>query len=278
MKELTRLGSKLSKEVPDYTKIQDKLLSLEKDMGPIFGEGEVREMIQHLDMVQNEIPHVTSGGAQAPGEVPDWIERKIGSNMRKYILGANGNSGLAMEFMANRLIKRRDVAGTNPKMEQLRTELRNADGAIFNMLETKGWSAVNDYLYNTLKSIGVSDSANDTFRKEAKKGIDNINQQYNDNAPALKAEFKKELLAKGVANDANLDGKVLVLFEAKKNDSVSKAVASQLTTKAIRHKADSDGDANNSQLIAEIDSASEDGWVLVGSQIALDIGTILATG
>jgi hypothetical protein len=210
--------------------------------------------------------------------VPEWIERKIGSNMRKYILGANGNSGLAMEFMANRLIKRRDVAGTNPKMEQLRTELRNADGAIFNMLETKGWSAVNDYLYNTLKSIGVSDSANDTFRKEAKKAVDSINQQYNDNAPALKAEFKKELLAKGVANDANLDGKVLVLFEAKKNDSVSKAVASQLTTKAIRHKADSDGDANNSQLIAEIDSASEDGWVLIGSQIAIDIGTILATG
>lgn len=183
--------------------------------------------------------------------------------MRKYILGANGNSGLAMEFMSNRLIKRRDVAGTNPKMEQLRAELRNADSVIFNMLETKGWSAVNDYLYNTLKSIGVSDSANDTFRKEAKKAVDSINQQYNDNAPALKASFKQELLAKGVPNDANLDGKVLVLFEAKKNDAVSKAVTSQLTTKAIRHKADSDNDANDSQLIAEIDSASEDGWVLI---------------
>jgi hypothetical protein len=38
MKELTKLGSKLSTEVPDYSKIEDKLLSLEKDMGPIFGE------------------------------------------------------------------------------------------------------------------------------------------------------------------------------------------------------------------------------------------------
>lgn len=120
-------------------------------MGPIFGESEVIEMIKHIEMVDNEIPLVGSGGTQASGEVPEWIERKIGSNMRKYILGANGNSDLAMEFMANRLIKRRDVAGTNPKMEQLRTELRNADGAIFNMLETKGWSAVNDYLYNILK-------------------------------------------------------------------------------------------------------------------------------
>lgn len=66
MKELSKLGSKLNTEVPDYTKVQDKLLSLEKDMGPIFGEDEVREMIQHLDMVQNEIPLVTNGGAQVP--------------------------------------------------------------------------------------------------------------------------------------------------------------------------------------------------------------------
>jgi pyrroloquinoline quinone (PQQ) biosynthesis protein C len=117
-----------------------------------------------------------------------------------------------------------------------------------------------------LKSIGVSDSANDTFRKEAKK-LNSINQQYNDNAPALKQNLKKNSLQKELQM---LTWMVKYWYYSKqKNDSVSKAVASQLTTKAIRHKADSDGDANNSQLIAEIDSASEDGWVLIGSQIAL---------
>lgn len=75
-----------------------------------------------------------------------------------------------------------------------------------------------------------------------------------------------------------MDGKVLTLFEAKRHDSVSKALTAKLTTKAIRHKADSDKDADDSQLIAEIDSASEDGWVLIGTQVAIDIATILATG
>jgi hypothetical protein len=47
--------------------------------------------------------------------------------------------------MANRLIKRRDVAGTNPKWNNSEQNYE-MQMAIFNMLETKGWSAVNDYL------------------------------------------------------------------------------------------------------------------------------------